>query len=50
MIKAYKNFWASYNNEVYSVYKKMETQTQIRVGDYICKYIYYTLDWRLRNL
>lgn len=29
MIKAYKNFWASYNNEVYSVYKKWKSKHKL---------------------
>ena len=29
MIKAYKNFWASYNNEVYSVYRKWKSKHKL---------------------
>ena len=55
MIKAYKNFWASYNNEVYSVYKKWKSKhklglvilyiSELTIPWIVCYAIYKVRDW-----
>lgn len=43
MIKAYKNFWASYNNEVYSVYKKWKSKHKLGLAiTLVCA---FTIPW-----
>jgi hypothetical protein len=43
MIKAYKNFWASYNNEVYSVYKKWKRKHKLGLA--IIYVSIFTIPW-----
>lgn len=55
MIKAYKNFWASYDNEVYSVYKKWKSKhklglvilyiSELTIPWVVCYAIYKMRDW-----